>query len=127
MAAKPRILDVGQCSYDHGSISRHLVRTYGAEVAQARTAAEAVRAVQGGGFDLVLVNRQLDLDGSPGVDIIRTLKADPETAKIPVMLVSNFAAAQSEAEALGALPGFGKNDLRTGSIPALDQALIPST
>ena len=121
--AKPRILDVGQCSYDHGSISRHLTSAYGAEVIRAQSADEAVEAARSGGFSLVLVNRQLDQDGSPGVDVIRALKADPASADLPVMLVSSFPDAQAEAQALGALPGFGKADLRSGSVPTLDSAL----
>ncbi|WP_435021636.1 response regulator [Tundrisphaera sp. TA3] len=123
--AKPRILDVGQCSYDHGSISRHLSAAYGAEVARAQSAAEALKAAKGGGFDLILINRQLDRDGSPGVDVIRALKADPDLADVPVMLVSNFPEAQAEAQALGALPGFGKADLRAGHVATLDAALSP--
>lgn len=123
MGGKPRVLDVGQCSYDHGSISRHLARAYDAEVVRARSAAEALRAVRSGGIDLVLVNRQLDDDGSPGLEVIRQMKADDGLTAVPVMLVSNFAEAQAEAEALGALPGFGKNDLRSAAIPALDRAL----
>jgi two-component system chemotaxis response regulator CheY len=59
------------------------------------------------------VNRVSDLDGSPGLDLIRTLKADPELAGFPVMLVSDLARAQTDAEAEGALPGFGKSDLNT--------------
>lgn len=124
--AKPRVLDVGQCSYDHGTISRHLASTYGAEVARAQSADEAVKAVRAGGFDLVLINRQLDRDGSPGLDIIRSLKADAALADVPVMLVSNYPDAQAEAQSLGALPGFGKADLRKGAVPALDAALAPS-
>ncbi len=124
--AKPRVLDVGQCSFDHSSITRHLANAYGAEVARAHSADEAVKAVRAGGFDLVLVNRQLDRDGSPGVDVIRALKGDPALAGVPVMLVSNFPEAQAEARALGALPGFGKADLRRGAVPALDAALAPA-
>lgn len=120
---KPRILDVGQCSYDHSSITRYLANAYGAEVARAQTAGDAVKAARSGGFDLILVNRQLDLDGSPGLEVIRALKADPALADVPVMLVSNYPEAQSEAESLGALPGFGKADLRKGAVPSLDAAL----
>jgi two-component system chemotaxis response regulator CheY len=57
------------------------------------------------------VNRVSDADGSPGIELIRALKADPGLAGVPVMLVSNYADAQAQAVALGALPGFGKADL----------------
>ncbi len=119
----PRILDVGQCGMDHGSISRHLTKGYRAEVARAHSAAEALKLLQGGQFDLVLVNRVFDRDGSPGLDLIRTIKADPALADLPVMLVSNYPTAQADARTLGALPGFGKDDLRSATIPALRDAL----
>ncbi len=119
----PRILDVGQCGMDHGSISRHLTKTYRAEVDRASTTAEALKVLRAGRFDLVLVNRVIDRDGSPGLDLIRVLKADPELADIPVMLVSNYPEAQREAQGLGALPGFGKADLRSPTIPALQAVL----
>ena len=116
----PRILSVGQCSFDHASISRHLGKSYGAEVAGADTIGGALVTLRAGEFDLVLVNRVFDGDGTPGVDLIRAIKADPDLADIPVMLVSNYQDAQAEATALGALPGFGKADLRRDSVPALE-------
>jgi hypothetical protein len=39
------------------------------------------------------------------------VKEDDALAKVPVMLVSNYAAAQAEAVAAGAVPGFGKSSL----------------
>jgi CheY-like chemotaxis protein len=123
---KPRILSVGQCSFDHGLITRHLGKTYGAEVAGANTVGEALVTLRAGEFDLVLVNRVFDGDGSSGLDLIRAIKADPELANVPVMLVSNYEDAQTEAQSLGALPGFGKSDLRLGPVPALEPVLTPT-
>ncbi|WP_435008419.1 response regulator [Tundrisphaera lichenicola] len=120
---KPRILNVGQCGYDHGSISRHLSKSYGAEVASADSKGQAMASLRAGEFDLVLVNRVLDFDGSSGLDLIRAIKADPDLAGVPVMLVSNYPEAQAEAQSLGALPGFGKSDLRSGAVPALDEVI----
>ena len=106
-----RVLSVGQCGYDHGTIARQLVRVFGADVVGAATFGEAIESLRGGQFDLVLVNRVSDADGSSGLDLIRTLKADPELAGVPVMLVSDYPDAQGQAEALGALPGFGKSEI----------------
>ena len=39
-----------------------------------------------GQFDLVLVNRKLDVDYSDGIEVIRMLKTDPDAASVPVML-----------------------------------------
>jgi two-component system chemotaxis response regulator CheY len=114
--ARPRVLSVGQCGFDHASIARQLRKAHDAEVIAAETADEALESLRAGPFDLVLVNRILDGDGSTGLDLIRTLKADPELAPVPVMLVSNFPDAQDEAVGLGALPGFGKSQLRDPEI-----------
>lgn len=109
----PRILSVGQCNYDHGSVVRQLQKGFAADVVGASSFSEALDVLRGDRFDLILVNRVTDRDGSMGVDLIRTLKADPELSKIPVMLVSNYPDAQQKAEALGALPGFGKAEIAT--------------
>ena len=108
-----RVLDVGQCNYDHGQICRLIENSFGAAVSRADDGADALAQLRSNSFDLVLINRLLDLDGSPGLDILREIKADPALAKIPVMLVSNYAEAQAEAVSQGAVAGFGKNDLRS--------------
>lgn len=109
--SEPRILSVGQCAYDHGSISRQLGQRLKARVTPADTFDEALETLRSERFGLVLVNRVTDADGSSGLELIRSLKADPELAAVPVMLVSDLPRAQADAEALGALPGIGKSSL----------------
>jgi response regulator RpfG family c-di-GMP phosphodiesterase len=108
-----RVLDVGNCGFDHGRIRALLTSAFGAEVQQAHTAAETLAALENGGFDLVLVNRVLDADGSDGVALIERIRTGPKTGTMPVMLISNFPAHQQRAAAAGAEPGFGKRDLAT--------------
>ncbi len=110
-ANKPRVLDVGQCDFDHDNMSRMLSEEFRAEVKRAATGEEAFRGVQAGHFDLVLVNRILDADGASGLDLIQRLLSNEDTRATPTMLVSNYANAQDEAVALGATRGFGKNTL----------------
>ncbi len=120
----PFVLSVGQCDFDHGNISRLLQREFGAKVERAALADEAIAAAGRARYDLVLVNRILDSDGSTGLEVIRRLRESPATTDLPVMLVSNFADAQEQAVALGARPGFGKNGLEDGStIARLRQVL----
>jgi two-component system chemotaxis response regulator CheY len=111
--AHPQILSVGQCAFDHRMIAHHLQTAFEAQVSSADTAAEAIERLRSSRFDLVLVNRVGDLDGSSGLDLIQALKADPALAGVPVMLVSNHADAQAKAIALGALVGFGKAELQS--------------
>src|SRR5712672_398051 len=103
-----RVLDVGQCGPDHSSIRSYLTRNFGCEVVQVDDAAGALAELTGGQFDLVLVNRKLDIDYSDGIEVIRALKADPKAACVPVMLVTNYPEHQEAAIAAGAIRGFGK-------------------
>lgn len=109
----PRVLDVGNCSHDHGQISRMLAENFGAETVVAHSAQEALENLVRGHFDLILVNRKLDSDYSDGIEVIRTIKKDPNLAQVPVMLVTNYAEHQAQAVAEGALPGFGKQELNS--------------
>ena len=113
-----RVLSVGQCGYDQFGISRNLKKGFGAVVAGAATSAEALSKIRSEPFDLVLVNRVLDADGTEGLDLIKAIKGDPALAGCSVMLVSNYPEAQKAAEALGALPGFGKAGLGTTPVTA---------
>lgn len=106
-----RVVDVGQCGFDHGSIAGFLKREFGAEVVAADGPQDALAALREGPCDLVLVNRQLDADGSDGLDVVRLLKADVKLSGVPVMLVSNYPEYQQAAIKAGAEPGFGKRDL----------------
>ncbi len=121
--AQARILSVGQCGFDRGSLSRFFSKRFGAQVVAADTRDEALDALRSGPFDLVLVNRVADRDGSPGLELIRAIKSDPATAGVPVMLVSNYPDAQDQAVALGALPRVRqvaverpRDDSRTGIV-----------
>jgi CheY-like chemotaxis protein len=107
MKAK-RVLSVGQCWADHGSISRTLRQEFGIEVDRADDARDALERLKQVGYALVLVNRVFDGDGSSGLELIKSVKSDPDLQAVPVMLVSNYDDAQAEAIAAGAANGFGK-------------------
>ena len=103
-----RVLDVGNCGPDHAAIRNYLTRNFDVEVVQVDDAAGAQAQLLADNFDLVLVNRKLDIDYSDGMDVIRQLKANPKTAQVPVMLVTNYPDHQDAAVEIGAIRGFGK-------------------
>jgi two-component system, chemotaxis family, chemotaxis protein CheY len=103
-----RVLSAGQCAADNWSISRFIRKHFDAEVLTVDSASEALDQLRAGRFDLVLVNRVFDADGSSGMEMIKEMHADPELQVVPVMLVSNYEDPQREAVELGAAPGFGK-------------------
>jgi two-component system chemotaxis response regulator CheY len=106
-----KVLSLGQCAADNYTITQFLESNFDAAVVPADTFDEALAQLRAGAFDLVLVNRLLDINGASGLAFIGQLQADSELASIPVMLVSNYADAQREAVSLGALMGFGKAGL----------------
>lgn len=103
-----RVLDVGQCGADHAAITQFLRRNFEVEVSRSDAAADTLNALRTQRFDLVLINRKLDADGSDGLEILKQIKGDETLADLPVMLVTNYPDQQEIAIAAGAAPGFGK-------------------
>lgn len=103
------ILDVGQCGYDGPRMTRMLQSKVGVDVDTADTIEEATRKLASGTYDLVLVNRELAFEGTPGLELIRQMKAEGDPT--PVMLISDKPDAQRQAEACGAVHGFGKSKM----------------
>lgn len=106
-----RVLDVGNCDQDHGSIQNLIQRHFAAEVVRVHGPDDALAALRAGPFELVVVNRKLDRDGSDGLALIRQIKADEQLRATPVMLITNYAEYQAQAVAAGAESGFGKSEL----------------
>ena len=106
-----RVLDVGNCAADHGALRRLIEGAFDAEVVASHSRPEALAALREESFDLVLVNRRLDRDSSEGLEVIRAMKADPDLAGTPVMLLTNYPEHQQAAIEAGARPGFGKAEL----------------
>jgi CheY-like chemotaxis protein len=106
-----RVLDVGQCNPDHAAIRRLLERSFSVNVVRTHELQDTLQALREQAYDLILINRKLDIDYSDGMEILTEIKADPELSQIPVMLVTNFPEYQEAAVAAGAVSGFGKDQL----------------
>ena len=105
---KRKVLDVGQCNADHSRITSTLQKNFDVEIHRAHSHDEAIKLAADTTFDLILINRLLDADGTPAMDILNALKTDEATAEVPVMVVSNYKEAQEKAVEKGAVEGFGK-------------------
>lgn len=119
-----RVLDVGNCDFDHGAVRGMLERHFDVAVDRVMFVPEAEARLRSARYDLVLVNRRIFADDSPGLDLVRWMKAGG-AAETPVMLVSNFDWAQKEAVAAGALPGFGKGELGAAETIRRLERLLP--
>lgn len=116
-----RIALVGHCGFDSGSLSR-----FAKDIAPD---AEVVRVNDQASLDkvadantLLLINRVLDgrfSAGGSGIDMIESIAKQDDAS--PVMLISNYEESQQQAEAAGALPGFGKSQVGD---PATKQRVI---
>ncbi|MFY9254378.1 MAG: response regulator [Fuerstiella sp.] len=107
------VLSIGQCRPDTAAINHFLTSNFSVKVLTAELPDDAADALAKNTVDLVLINRKLDADYSDGMEILRTIKSDPRTADIPVMLVSNFSEWQEKAVHAGAVYGFGKAELNS--------------
>jgi CheY-like chemotaxis protein len=103
-----KVLSVGQCVPDQSTLKRYIESHFDAKVEGADLLDDAINKLRGQRYDLVLVNRKLDADYSDGLNIIKKIKADPQLADLPVMLVTNYPEYHEEAVAVGGVKGFGK-------------------
>jgi len=103
-----QVLSVGQCIPDDGAILRFLSSHFEVQLTRSIDKNDALARIRTQPFDLILVNRKLDADYSDGLDVIKSIQADPDINTTPVMLISNYPDAQEKAIIAGAEPGFGK-------------------
>lgn len=106
------VLDVGNCTPDHGALTRLLESNFEVQVLRTHGVGDTLDLLRSQAVDLVLVNRIMDRDGSSGLELIHKIKADAALAAVPVMMMTNFPDAQQAAIQAGAEPGFGKAALR---------------
>jgi len=110
-SAKAQVLDVGNCSPDHGMIRQMLTKHFDVDIDCVMFVDEALAKMREKNYSLVLFNRLIFADGSPGIELLQKAKADGRLADTPMMMVSNYARAHQDAVAAGAEPGFGKAEL----------------
>lgn len=113
-----RVLNVGQCMPDHGSIAQFLKSHFDVEIEKIDSGPDTLDRLRKVSCDLVLINRKMDADYSDGIDILQQIKADASLAQVPVMIISNYKESQDNAVAMGAEYGFGKLELGASDVVA---------
>lgn len=110
MSKVSKVLLVGHCGFDSGSLQQ-AVSQAGGDVPVKMVNDDGALDAEAGADVLLLVNRVLDgrFAAGDGIELIAARAQQAEPPKM--MLVSNFPDAQQQAEAAGALPGFGKSDV----------------
>lgn len=123
-----RVLVVGNCNPDHAAIKRVVESRFDAVVWRAGGRTDALVLLEDQPFDLVLVNRKADGDGTDGIELIQWIRTHLPLAAVPLMLLSNFDHYQRQAVQAGAAWGFGKKDLHAAATTVrLAEFLPPRT
>jgi hypothetical protein len=114
MSRIKRVVLVGHCGPDSYMLRSKVQQALPGLAIEAADAEDELERTAGPD-SLLLINRALDygFTASNGVELIRNLSRRDD--RPVMMLISNYADAQSEAQAAGALPGFGKSELGKAS------------
>ena len=103
-----KVLSVGQCNPDHSSLRNYFESNFDCEIIRIDSTAEALAELEKNSYDLVLVNRKLDIDYTDGTILVEEMQKNSKMKQIPIMLISNYPEYQKEAILLGAVSGIGK-------------------
>lgn len=114
--ARSRILVVDDNAGNRAILHRRLSR-HGYQVVEVENALDALARLGEGGIDLILLD--VLLPGMDGLTLCRTIKADPATAPIPVLLVTALHERQDRLAGIAA----GANDFLTKPIDGQDLLL----
>ena len=106
-----KVLDVGNCNPDHGALTHLLQSNFDVDVSRSHGMRDTLELLQINEFDLILVNRLMDRDGSSGLEVIKKIKEDANSTNTPVMMITNYPDHQEAAVSVGAIIGFGKSEL----------------
>ena len=118
-----KVYNVGLCNFDGPNIARELT-SLGADCKNISSKNELLEAIHEGAPDLIMFNRIFASDKTSGIETIQELKASPQYASIPMMLISNYSEAQEQAEQAGAVPGFGKEQLGSEKMRTVTRAAL---
>jgi len=117
-----QVLDVGNCSFDHGRLVAWLSRNWPCDCQAAPDESSADRAIASKTFDLIFVNRVFDGDGASGLDWID--KARHRGCQARFVLVTNYPDVQAEALSRGVEATFGKRDIGSETAFTSIQSLL---
>jgi len=111
-----KITLVGHCGVDGPRLQAQIAEIVDAAEVTTANDPDQLKAVLDGGVDLLLFNRELGFGFKDieGVEVMQKVHASHPTVKL--MLISDYPEAQAAAEAIGAVPGFGKADLGTPKV-----------
>ncbi len=114
---RSQVLDIGQCSFDHRNI-KNILNSLNVDVERASSSSEAINLINENTYDLIMVNRIFDRDGTSGIEFIKNILLN-DNLEVKILLISDRPDSQSEALEAGALKGFGKGNLKSVAVSDL--------
>lgn len=87
---------------------------------------EAIKKLESNQYALVLFNRLIFADSSPGIALLERTNSNGSGDKTPMMMISNFDESQQQCIAAGGVPGFGKNAIFDDSTRELLGKYLPA-
>lgn len=104
------VLIVGHCDLDHPQITSLIEKNFSAKVTRAKLLNETIECLDKQDYNLVIINRIGAFDQESGLELIKTIKKDGRF-KVPLMMVTNYKDQMDKALEIGAVPGYGKDNL----------------
>ena len=105
-------------------LARNVLRSRGYRVIEAESGEEALDMLQSRSADLVLMD--LQLPGMDGLETTRRLKADPQTAELPIVALTAHAREADEAQATEAgCCGYITKPIRLSHFPGQVASYLP--
>ncbi len=104
------VLIVGHCDLDHPQITSLIQKKFSANVTRLKQFKETIGYLEKYDCDLVIVNRIGAFDQESGLELIKEIKHEGNI-NVPLMMVTNYKDQMDIAVKMGAVPGYGKEEL----------------
>ncbi len=104
------VLIVGHCDLDHPQITSLIQKEFSANVTRLKHFKETIGYLEKYDYDLVIINRIGSFDQESCLELIKEIKHEANV-NVPLMMVTNYKDQMDIAVKLGAVPGYGKEEL----------------
>ena len=107
----------------HLKLAHHVLSAAGYNVNDAAAAEQAIAAIKSDRPDLILLD--LELPGMDGLELVKKLKADPETQHIHIVAVTSYPERYPKAEILAAgCEAYLTKPINTRTLPGQLESLM---
>lgn len=106
------VLIVGHCDLDNPQITSLIEKNFSVTVTRVKLTKKTIECLEKQDYDLVIINRIGAFDQESGLELIKKIKEDGRF-KVPLIMVTNYKDQMDKAVEIGAVPGYGKDEMHT--------------